>query len=191
MRAASPASSPVELLNQRVDALVMHFARVQRERMQGVPLLNPALRVEAVDFVCANAEPASAEVAVAEGVLITPWFMSLLRLPLCQQAHRDRVGRRVIHAFGLEQFDFIGAADDALGYYETCALFSPMFEFATQDLARDTARAALREIREGAHTTAPAAVVPTAPSNSAETPAVPARRLFLMGRGAAPSRGAA
>ena len=174
------ASSSTDLLKQRVDALVSHFARVQRERMQGLPLLNAALRVEAVGFACANAEPALAEVAVAEGVLITPWFMSLLRLPLCQQAHRDRVGRRVIHAFGLEQFDFIGAADDALGYYETCALFSPMFEFATQDLARDTALAALREIREGTHSAAPAAALPTPPA----APAVPARRLFLTGRGA-------
>jgi len=173
----------------------MHFARVQRERMQGLPLLNAALRVEAVGFACANAEPASAEVAVAEGVLITPWFMSLLRLPLDKQAHRDRVGRRAVHAFGLEQFDFIGADDEALGYYETCALFSPMFEFPTQDLARDTALAALREIREGvAHPVAPSsspAITPaTPPGLPSATEVVPARRLFLMGRGAS-SRGGA
>ncbi len=177
------ASSSTDLLKQRVDALVMHFARVQRERMQGLPLLNAVLRVEAVGFACANAESASADVAVAvaEGVLITPWFMSLLRLPLDKQAHRDRVGCRAVHAFGLEQFDFIGANDEALGYYETCALFSPMFEFPTQDLARDTALAALREIREGTHSAAPAAAaLPTLPA----APAVPARRLFLTGRGA-------
>jgi [NiFe] hydrogenase assembly HybE family chaperone len=171
------ASSSTDLLNQRIDALVMHFTRVQHERMQGLPLLNPVMQVEAVGFVCADLEPASA--AVADGVLITPWFMSLLRLPLYKQAHRDRVGRRVVHALGLEQFDFIGADDDALGYYETCALFSPMFEFSTQDLARDTAVAALREIREGAHTPEPVKA-PPAPS---ATPAVPSRRFFLTGRG--------
>jgi [NiFe] hydrogenase assembly HybE family chaperone len=169
-----------DLLKQRVDALVMCFARVQHERMQDMPLLNPALRVQAVGFLCAESEHESAN-AVADGVLITPWFMSLLRLPLRKQTHRERVGRRVVHALGLEQFDFIGADDEVLGYYETCALFSPMFEFSTQDLAYDTALAALREIREGvAHPIAPA----TPPVLACATEAVPARRLFLTGRGA-------
>ena len=81
-----PTSSPAEpvlrcALDERVQHLMDFYRRVETERMQGLPLLNPALRVEAVGFRLAE-EDAS----VAEGVLITPWFMSLLRLP-AQRLH--------------------------------------------------------------------------------------------------------
>ena len=49
--AATPTQQPTAAaLQQRVDALTRHFARVQAERMAGIPLLNSALCVEAVGF---------------------------------------------------------------------------------------------------------------------------------------------
>lgn len=154
-------------LEPRVWALVAHFERVQTERMQGIPLLNAALRVEAVDFAWATtSEDAS---PVAEGVLITPWFMSLVRLPARALPHAHQVGRSFVRAFGSERFDFIGAHDPAIGYHETCALFSPMGAFDTQALARETAREALALTR-------PAPPAPTAP-----VPPVPSRRAFFLG----------
>ena len=48
--------------------------RIQRERMADIPLLNPALEVQAVGF--------SVWEAYCLGVLITPWFMNLMLLPL-------------------------------------------------------------------------------------------------------------
>jgi [NiFe] hydrogenase assembly HybE family chaperone len=161
-------------LNQRIHTLVTHFEHVQHHRMKDVPLLNPALHVEAVGFEGVASEEKS--LAMVEGVLITPWFMSLCRLPLAPQAHHGRISRSFVHAFGLERFDFIGAHDPALGYYETCALFSPMFEFSTQALARDTAHAALKEIRQGV--SQQQVLVPDTSSDAAL--AMPSRRAFFL-----------
>ena len=154
------------LLEPRVQALVAHFERVQAERMQGIPLLNAALCVEAVGFEWADTE---GDEPVAEGVLITPWFMSLVRLPALALPHGGLVGRSFVRDFGSERFDFIGAHDPAIGYHETCALFSPMGEFATQALARETASEALALTR------------PAPPAPAAPVPPVPARRAFFLG----------
>ncbi|SSW70902.1 MULTISPECIES: [NiFe]-hydrogenase assembly chaperone HybE [Burkholderiales] len=151
------------LLEPRVQALVAYFERVQAERMQGIPLLNAALRVEAIGFEWSTTE---GDDPVAEGVLITPWFMSLVRLPALALPHHGRVGRSFVRDFGSERFDFIGAHDPAIGYHETCALFSPMGEFATQALARETARQGLALTR---------------PAPQGTPPPVPSRRAFFLG----------
>jgi [NiFe] hydrogenase assembly HybE family chaperone len=156
-------------LTLRVTALEDFYRQVQRERMQDIPLLNPALRVEAVGFQWAtsDADP------IAEGVLITPWFMSLVRLPAIVQAHQGRVGCKQVRDFGGECFDFIGAHDPAIGYHETCALFSPMADFDSQTRAGDTAREVLAALR------------PQPAANPAPVPApepMPARRAFFLAR---------
>ncbi|MDR7096592.1 [NiFe]-hydrogenase assembly chaperone HybE [Hydrogenophaga laconesensis] len=167
--ASGPAQPvPRHVLEERVLALENFYRLVQVERMQGIPLLNAALQVEAVGFEWSAAD---AEEPVAEGVLITPWFMSLVRLPAQPLPHGHRVGRSTVHAFGSERFDFIGAHDPAVGFHETCALFSPMGEFTTQALARETAREALALTR-------PAPVA--APAPAVREP-VPARRAFFLG----------
>lgn len=174
---SAPSLPTTELLGQRVSALVAHFMHVQTERMVGIPLLNPALSVEAVGFEWMAAEGAD---PVAEGVLITPWFMNLLRLPSVNLPHGNRVGRKAMHGFGSERFDFIGAHDPAIGFHETCALFSPMNGFTSQDLARETALASLALVRPPpeAAVVAPVAAEP-----------LPARRAFFMAR--RPDAGAA
>ena len=173
---STPSLPTTEWLDQRVSALVAHFVRVQTERMVGIPLLNPALSVEAVGFEWTAAEGAD---PVAEGVLITPWFMNLLRLPSVNLSHGHRVGCKFVRNFGSERFDFIGAHDPAIGYHETCALFSPMNGFTGQDLARETALASLALVR-------PAPAAELAPI-AAEP--LPPRRAFFMAR--RPDAGAA
>lgn len=159
------------LLHERLHVLVAHFNRVQRERMVGIPLLNPALQVEAVGFEWA-APPDGAPDPVAEGVLITPWFMSLLRLPARVLPAGNQVTRSTVRPFGSERFDFIGAHDVDVGFHETCALFSPMFGFSHQAHARETALAAL------ALTRPPPEGADAAPARATH----PARRAFLLGR---------
>jgi [NiFe] hydrogenase assembly HybE family chaperone len=171
----TPAQRPE--LESRVAALEDFYRQVQRERMQGIPLLNPALRVEAIGFQwAAGDDDAASAPPIAEGVLVTPWFMSLVRLPAVAQAHQDRVGRSQVRDFGCEQFDFIGSHDPAIGYHETCALFSPMNDFDTQALACDTARATLAALRPQA---------PARPARAAAEP-MPARRAFFLARGSSP-----
>jgi hypothetical protein len=77
-------------------------------------------------------------------------------------------------------FPFIGAHDPAIGYHETCALFSPMNGFTSQGLARETALASLALVRPQPE---PDAVPPVA----AEP--LPPRRGFFMAR--RPDAGAA
>lgn len=165
---ASGPAKPVsrQVLEGRVLILENFYRLVQAERMQGIPLLNASLCVEAVGFEWADHH--DEEVPVAEGVLITPWFMSLVRLPAQALPHGGQVGRSTVRDFGSERFDFLGAHDPAIGYHETCALFSPMGDFGTQALARETAREAL-------------ALTRPAPPAPAPAPAVPSRRAFFLG----------
>lgn len=143
-------------LAQRVDDLVQRFRHIAGSRMRGVALCHPLLEVAAVGF--------RAEGEVAEGVLITPWFMNLVRLPLAEQAEIAPPGGSRSRVCGSERFDFIGAHEDGVGRYEACSLFSPMHEFQGQAAALATAEAVLQLLRP-----AP----PAAP--------VPARRRFLTG----------
>jgi [NiFe] hydrogenase assembly HybE family chaperone len=144
-------------LTGRLEAV---FAEIQASRMADVPVLNAALQVEAVSFT------ASGENWL--GILITPWFMNLMLLPRTADAWPGLVmGQSVVHAFPSGEYDFIVGQEAALGQYQSCSLFSPMFEFPDQASARATAQAAL------ANLLAAAAAPETVPS--------PSRRQFLLG----------
>jgi len=146
-----------------VQRLESAFRTIQATRMQGVPIVHGGLRVEAVGF-----QPERAA-AVASGVLVTPWFMSLVRLPLQDDAAAAMLapGASGVREWGTYAFDFLGAREPAIGTYEASSLFSPMAEFADQAAAVATARSVLALLRDQA------------------APAQPARRGFLLGRSAA------
>jgi [NiFe] hydrogenase assembly HybE family chaperone len=168
-------------VNERVMALQALFERIAATRMQGVPMLHPGLKVQAVGF---EPEPGRADEpspgSAAVGVLVTPWFMNLVWLPLGDEAAAAvaAVGQTRTRAVGCERFGFIGAQEDGFGAYEACSLFSPMFEFVDQAAAVATARAVLAELRRP-----PEPVKPP--------PVVASRRALLFGRGASPAAGAA
>jgi [NiFe] hydrogenase assembly HybE family chaperone len=110
------------------------FADIQQQRMAGIPILNPVLRVQAVDFQLYQ--------QIWLGVLISPWFMNILFM-------RDdglAVGTKVMHSFPAGQFEFTVAREDALGFYQSCSLYSPMFAFDQQEIAVQTAQAALQAL---------------------------------------------
>ncbi len=193
---AGPIEHPVAApLAARVRALEQRYREIAATRMAGVALCHPQLEVAAVDFA------PDADGAGALGALVTPWFMNLVWLPLPMALTHDtstpppaalRVGETRRRAVGPEIFEFIGAHEDGLGDFEACSLFSPMFEFADQAAAVETARQVLRLLREppatanaaaGAHhgQTAPAAAPTSSPPSK---PAAPPRRAFLFGRSA-------
>jgi [NiFe] hydrogenase assembly HybE family chaperone len=137
-------------------------------------------------------------------VLITPWFMSLVRLPLHPRGAADgawlALGRKQLRRVGVAEFEFIGAHEPGLGVFETASLFSPMAGFADHAAALATAHEVLRQLRTPEPAVAPAqvaapsvapqaapAATPAAPAQAAEP--VPSRRGFLFGRG--PSAGVA
>jgi [NiFe] hydrogenase assembly HybE family chaperone len=152
-------------LNARVKALEQAYQRIARTRMKGLPMMCLRLDVQAVGF----AEEDDGEHAL--GVLVTPWFMNLVRLPLPEHATTAlAVGQTAPRDIGTRCFDFIGAHEPGLGAFESCSLFSPMFEFADQAAAVATAHEALKELRANA---------------ASRPPAQPARRGFLFGRSGA------
>jgi [NiFe] hydrogenase assembly HybE family chaperone len=158
------------------------FERVQRERMAGLPFVNEALRVELVGLQRWG--------GLWLGVLVTPWFMNLLLWP----NNGDRgvsdasaapwpqlaVGDNTRFPFPAGTFEFIAGREGELGEYLACSLFSPMFEFANHDAARQTAAACLTALFDAA-SAAPAETIhelevpPTAPSTVS-------KRAFLRGR---------
>jgi len=127
----------------RITGLEAAFARIQRERMADVPLLNPDLRVQAVRF--------NAWQQRCLGVLITPWFMNLLLLPGRGETWDELpVGSKIVHTLPSGNYEFILAREEGIGPYQMCSLFSPMFEFENQQAAVATAEAVMAGIMDEA-----------------------------------------
>lgn len=144
-------------LPARVQALEATFRRIASTRMAGLPLMHPWLAVEAVDF-------AEHEEGLALGVLVTPWFMNLVQLPLNDTAGaalRPAPGQGADVLVGGWTFRFLGHQEPGVGRFAAASLVSPMSEFADQAAAVATARALLEKLRPR-----------------------PARRGFLFGRAA-------
>lgn len=185
MRNLTLPSSLAASLRARTEALVELFDNVAKARMAGVPILNPALRVEALGFELCEGDGAEAgDTRGAVGVLVTPWFMNLVWFPLNRIDQPNRAGTSRVHQVGTECFDFIAGHESAFGSYEACSLFSPMFEFHDQAVASATGEAVLAALRQ------PQEPLPgTTPARTAKGPAtqtkpsdLAARRAFLFGR---------
>src|SRR5271169_127299 len=138
------------------------FRVVYEKRMQGLPFINPALSVEAVDVLPWNGHWL--------GVLITPWFMNLMLLPDNDEAWPAlRPGEKCEQIFPAGIFEFIAGRESTLGEYLACSLFSPMFEFADHETARLTASAARAALFEAANLEqTDIALYPRAPAHEAE-----------------------
>lgn len=117
------------------------FQEIESTRMEGVPVLNKALSVAAFGF-----DP---YLDYHLGVLLTPWFMNVMLVPLNQEEYAEnppQVGDKQMITIPAGQVEFIVGYEESLGYSLSCSLFSPVFEFEDQAAARDTALAALDEI---------------------------------------------
>ena len=114
------------------------FKAILDERMQDVPIVNPALAVEAVGLREWQGHWL--------GALVTPWFINLVVLPGSGtwRAVPDRDS--VWYAFPSGRFEFIAGSEPGLGPYHACSLFSPVQEFGDHETARETARVALESL---------------------------------------------
>lgn len=157
-------SNPAELVEKA-------FFRIQRVQMADVPILNPALSVEAVDFQRWQGHWL--------GVLVTPWCMSLLRLPGSTEAWTAAGdNQRCFIRFPAGDFAFLGGHEPELGSYLSCPLFSPMERFGSQKEASLTARASLMALFTAP---GPAADADAAPSRPAEEASLSRRRFLSLG----------
>jgi len=150
------------------EAVEKVFFRIQQEQMVDVPILNPALAVEAVDFQRWRGHWL--------GVVVTPWCMSVLLVP---GSSEDWVStgenKRRFVKFPAGDFAFLGSEEPELGEYQTCPLISPMGKFCTQSEASMTARASLI----GLLSSAQAPVAPKTEKQAGE-PSLSRRRFLAL-----------
>ncbi|MDR1890200.1 MAG: [NiFe]-hydrogenase assembly chaperone HybE [Zoogloeaceae bacterium] len=148
------------------------FGNIAATRMADMPLANPSLAVEAVAFRRQGAN------GHWLGVLITPWAMNLLYLPTTDGTPPwpdKKAGDKHLWRFPSGAYEFTVAAEEALGVYHLCSLFSPPTQFATQEAARQTACATLAALMSGDDDKAAPADAPATSAGS--------RRAFLrLGR---------
>lgn len=149
------------------------FTRIWRTRMEGLPFLNPNLRVQAVGF-----RPWSGEWL---GALVTPWSVNLVLLPGDGPWRSLPVGGERIVALPSGHFRFIAGHDDELGEHHACSLFSPAQEFGEHETARAVAEASLDALFDASHDR----IADAEAVNASVEGALPARvskRDFLKGR---------
>lgn len=117
------------------------FGAILQQRMQGLPILNPALRVEPVAF----RRDADGHWS---GTMITPWAINLLRLPGTGHWPTVCIGGRHEWAYASGTYEFTVAAAAGLGSYHLCSLFSPAFAFSDHQQAYLTALATMQALGE-------------------------------------------
>lgn len=126
------------------DRVTAAFTKIHRERMHGVPILNPHLEVEVIGARFWEGRWLS--------VLVTPWFINLMLLPATDtEAEAEAWGKlnpgaSIGHRLPAGRFDFLVGEEESLGRYQMCSLFSPVLEFEDQEAARIAAEAALAAI---------------------------------------------
>jgi [NiFe] hydrogenase assembly HybE family chaperone len=140
------------------DGLEAAFRRIERERMQGVPMLNPALRVEAVGLSPWNGH--------FLGTLVSPWFVNVVIVRGGVEGWIAAAeGEAVVEPFACGALAFLAASEPEVGDFRTCALTTAMQQFPSQDTAREFAQAALDALVRA----------PVAPASASK------RRFLLLG----------
>lgn len=168
MRCDGSRDNPARLVEQV-------FREVGRTRMAGVPILNPSVGVEAVDFSLWSDQWL--------GALVTPWCINLMLLPVRGRPWPSlRQGEKRGVGFPAGLFEFVGGHDERLGEYHSCSLFSPILEFEDHRAARLTAMAALRALLEPELGDAPSPADAHDSSGDPMPPTPLSRRGFLLGR---------
>ncbi|MET0091355.1 MAG: [NiFe]-hydrogenase assembly chaperone HybE [Candidatus Thiodiazotropha sp.] len=115
----------IENLSRNVEAV---FKLIEQEQMQGIPILNPALRVETLGFQTFEGR--------AVGIVITPWMMNLMLLPAEGEDWSGlKTGDKTRHRFPANEFPFMVNEFDGIGICQTHSPYSPMHEFMDQDHA--------------------------------------------------------
>ena len=122
-------------LNQhpRVSALLDCF-READVVMRELPLYNAEVAIEAIDF------RAFGEDALI-GVVLTPWFMNLVLLPVAPEPMRmSEIGRPVEVALPVGKRTFVIGGNDVVGLYRANSLHSPVLTFTLPGQAQAEAR---------------------------------------------------
>lgn len=139
LEVTAPEPVPEHILEQKTALLKNTFNTIYKERMFDIPIINDKIDVSVIGFqqwqnsyLC---------------ILITPWFMNLMLLPGEDENWDElRETTSTRHTFPSGNYQFLVGFEADIGKYQMCSLFSPMFEFADNDAAVDTAEVAIKEL---------------------------------------------
>ena len=123
------------------DRLARIYGDIAERSMRDLPVFNPKLRVEAVDFHDDGTR--------VIGIVVTPWFMNVVitASPLGPAPVALPAGATATHDLPSGTYDFVVGDIPGFGRLDSLSLFSPMFEFDDPEVALATARAAMAELR--------------------------------------------
>ena len=128
-----------KILEEKSALLTKAFKAIHRDRMSDVPILNEKIKVTAIGF-----QPWQDSYL---GVMVTPWFMNLMMLPGEEENWDDLQDlSKLKRVFPSGNYEFIVGSEQAIGKYQMCSLFSPMFEFEDDAAAVDTATVVMIEL---------------------------------------------
>ncbi|MCP4980547.1 MAG: [NiFe]-hydrogenase assembly chaperone HybE [Gammaproteobacteria bacterium] len=109
------------------------FNRIHLENMQGIPILNPAIEVQAVGFQYYQDR--------VLGVIITPWLMNVVILPAEDEDWSGmELGHKQPQKFPSKTYKFMINHIEGIGSCQTHSLYSPMRDFACHEQALKMAR---------------------------------------------------
>jgi [NiFe] hydrogenase assembly HybE family chaperone len=120
-------------LQQISDTMEQTFKRIHTENMQGIPILNPMIEVQALGF-----QEWQGRVL---GVIITPWLMNLVLLPAeGEDWSQMELGHKQPHEFPSRSYKFMINDIEGIGPCQTYSLCSPMRDFASHEQAVQVAQ---------------------------------------------------
>ncbi|MES9993760.1 MAG: [NiFe]-hydrogenase assembly chaperone HybE [Candidatus Thiodiazotropha sp.] len=126
----------LKALTQQIEAV---FLDIEQQQMQGIPLLNPMLKVETVGF-----QEFEGRIV---GTIITPWMMNLILFPAENEDWSEmKLGDKQPHRFPANQYKFMVNEIEGIGRCQTHSLYSPMHEFANQEHALAAARSFMQTL---------------------------------------------
>lgn len=132
-------------------ALLVAALRETEMRVRQLPVYNARLRIEPVGFRQVDDR--------IIGVMVTPWFMNLIALPLLPAALQPgQQGSKRALLLPSGEYELIAGQMTGVGLIEMCSLFSPMDDFEDQTAAVLAAEAAMAELFQAPEPEAAAAV---------------------------------
>ncbi len=104
------------------------FNTIHQDQMQGIPILNTAIRVQAVGFQEYEGRML--------GVIITPWLMNVVMLAGENDdwSHLE-MGKKQLHEFPSKTYKFMVNEIAGFGKCQTHSLYSPMRDFVNHEQA--------------------------------------------------------
>lgn len=125
---------------QIAEQLQQTFNTILVDSMQGIPILNPNIRVQALGF--------HEHEGRILGIIITPWLMNVVLLPAEGEdwSHME-LGDKRPHEFHGRTYKFMLNEYDGIGLCQTHSLYSPMRAFATHEQAVKVAQEFLDDLK--------------------------------------------